>query len=45
MVENTKKVLSVIDSFRGSDLNESLFTKVLKLQELVKEYTADADND
>jgi len=45
MTTNTRKVLAVIDSFRGKDLNEELFTKILKLQELVNEYKSDADNN
>ena len=37
MVEKTKKVLEVIDSFKGQIINGSVLKKVLKIQELANE--------
>ena len=45
MVENTKKVLERIEKMNVSNLSESDILKVLKLQELVREYKTDATEE
>ena len=42
MVTNTKKVLEQISEFNVSHIGEKEFKKILKLQELVREYHHDA---
>ena len=37
MIQNTKKVLKLIDSFSKEQLDEAQIKKVLKIQELVRE--------
>ena len=45
MVESTKKVLAQLSEFNVSRLTEQQILKILKLQQLVKEYEKDAHND
>jgi flagellin-specific chaperone FliS len=43
MRENTQKILSQLDEWDIRDIDDKKLTKVLKLQELVREYHADAN--
>ena len=43
MLKNTKLVLEQLDSFSVGELNEKRIMKILKLQNLVKEYSEDAN--
>jgi len=45
MVKNTKKVLEQIKEYNVSDLTERQILKILKLQQLVREYGTDANNN
>ena len=45
MVENTKKVLDQISKFNVANLDEQQILKILKLQELAREYETDANNN
>jgi hypothetical protein len=45
MVESTKKVLEQLSEFNVSSLTERQILKILKLQQLVREYKDDAHND
>ena len=45
MINGTKKVLDQISEFKVHNITEKHILKILKLQELVREYNNDADND
>lgn len=45
MVENTKRVLDKLSELNVSNLGEKEILKILKLQQLVREYESDANND
>ena len=45
MVESTKKVLDQLKEFNVGNLTERQILKILKLQQLVREYKSDANND
>tara|TARA_Y100000034_G_scaffold55855_2_gene68420 strand:+ start:5522 stop:6376 length:855 start_codon:yes stop_codon:yes gene_type:complete len=44
MLEKTNKVVEALDSFKGQFMTEEILQKVLKIQDLVREITADADS-
>ena len=45
MIENTKKVMEDVKSFSVAEIGEKELRKILKLQNLVNEYTHDAANN
>ena len=45
MVANTQSVLSTLESFNVSNMDDRDILKVLKLQKLAREYETDANND
>lgn len=45
MVESTKKVLAKIEAFNVSSIDEKALKSILKLQDLVREYSNDASED